>query len=338
MKAVSILLSALCVLFASLGPAAADTRDVYTVANIPVDKTAANTREAEEQALAEAKIIGLRRLVAKLTLPEDRDAIGDEFYSFENARMFAAAVDVDNEKRSATVYKADLSVLYNPNRVRAALDQAGVPYVDQQAPLSMIAPVAQDPAVLDRWRSAWPKATPTALNPLVKGLGYYTGSDSWIDLEAEVRSVNASNAVIAEIFGTEGAWQVRLVRETAGGTTIIGVTNSVPTMTDAVIASSAYLDAAWKRQAVVRDTTLTPSTANVLYSDLQTWNELRQALSASALISEFRVDAISADGALVSFSYAGDEARLMSELRQRGVRLEEGPDGWVMTSALRFSR
>lgn len=338
MKTVSILFTALTLLLASTGAAIADTRAVYTVPNIPVDETAANTRDAENRALANAKAIGLRRLVNKLTLPEDRAALSDEFYAYENARAFSAAVDVDNERRSSTVYKADLTILYNPKLVRAALDREGVAYVDRQAPLSMIVPVAGNAALLEDWRAAWPSEKKTALNPYVKGLAFYSSSDGWASVAQEVRSVNASNAVIAELLGSDGAWQVRLTQETPGGATIIGTTNPVPSMSEAASAASAYLDAAWKRQSIVRDQTLTEISASVIYSDLATWNSLRKSLSESALISQLKVESVSVDGAQIKFGYAGDEARLLSELRQRGVQLERGQQGWVVTSALRFSR
>lgn len=338
MKAVSILLSTLAVLFASLGTASADTRAVYTIPFISVDETAANTRDAENSALAGAKMIGLRRLVNKLTLPEDRAGLSEEFFSYENARAFSAAVDVDNERRSSTVYKADLTILYNPRLVRAALEREGVAYVDRQAPLSMVVPVAGNTALLEDWRAAWPSEKKTALNPYVKGLAFYSSNDGWASVEQEVRSVNASNAVIAELLGSEGAWQVRLTQETPGGATMIGTTNAVPGMAEAASAASAYLDTAWKRQSIVRDTTLTEISASVIYTDLATWNSLRRSLSESALISQLRVEAVSVDGAQIKFGYAGDEARLLSELRQRGVQLERGPQGWVVSSALRFSR
>lgn len=332
MKTISILLGACFALMTMAMSANADTRAVYTISNIPVDKTAASPREAEAQAFADAKMIGLRRLVAKLTLPEDRAKLGDDFFSYQNANSFAQAVDVDNEKRSSTVYRAELSVIYMPNRVRAALDQAGVAYIDQQAPLSLIVPVAADGATGDAWSRAWPSNSRGALNPYVTGQGYYAPTDSWNDLAADVLSARASNAVMAELSGTQGTYSVRLIRHTGGGASVIGVTNSVASIEEAVSAASAYLDASWKRQSVIRDTSTTPSTAVVRFNDLQSWNKLRQALSASALIREFRVDAVSADGAVVSFSYAGDESRLTDELRQRGVSMTRGGSGWIMSS------
>ena len=80
MKTFSILIGAIAALTIGLGTATADTRATYTISRIPVDKTASTTREAEAQAFAEAKVVGLRRrLVTKITLPEDRSRLSDSF-------------------------------------------------------------------------------------------------------------------------------------------------------------------------------------------------------------------------------------------------------------------
>ena len=331
MKTFSILISAIAALTIGLGSASADTRATYTISRIPVDKTASSTREAEAQAFAEAKVVGLRRLVTKITLPEDRSRLSDNFFSVSNANELAAAVDVDNERRSTTVYRANLSVVFNPVRVRALLKQNGVAYVDQQSSMSLIAPVSQDATIIDKWRSAWPQTNAGALNPYAKGLAYYSSGDGWGDLSREANAVGAGNAIIADLVGSAGSYSVRLVRVTPQGQTDIGTTSPVATLEEAVNAASAYLDETWKRQAVVRGNEGSSRTsATVRYTGLSDWNELRTALSNSPLISEFEVKAIAREGALVSFTHAGGNERLISELRQRGVRLSETASGWVM--------
>lgn len=334
MRKLAILLSAFAVLIAGAGTAAADTRSVYTISDIPVDKTANTTREAEAQAFAEAKIVGLRRLINKLTLPEDRGRLGEDFYSFANANELATAVDVDDERRSTTVYRANLSVVYNPIRLRAQLQQRGVPFVDQQSVLSLLAPVSDDALAVSDWREAWPAANNDALNPYVSGLSAYTSGSDWSAVRNEVFAVRASNAIIAELLGGEGGYSVRLTRLTASGTTAIGTTARVPTLEDAVLAATAYLDATWKQQSVIRgDETQTDSFATVRYTNLAAWNRLRSAISNSPLISGFQVKAIARDGAIVSFRHAGSEERLVSELSQRGVIVSSSPSGWILQLA-----
>ena len=328
MKKISVLLSAVLVLMFGAVSAHADTRDVYTISNIPVDHTAASTREAEAQAIAEAKIVGLYRLIERLTLPEDREALGEEFYSYSNANELAAAVDVDNERRSTTVYRAELSVVYNPIRVRAQLSQRGIPFIDQQASHVLLVPVS---GMGTAWAEAWPDADEGALSPYVTSSTPRASVTDWSTVASEARSVGATGAVFAGLVGNEGSYAVNLTRMTAAGQTVIGRTYSVATLEEAVQAASAYMDAAWKSQSIVRsDEARTNSTATARFSDQRSWNAMRSAMSNSPLISGFQIDAIARDGALVSFTFAGSEDRLRTEFSQRGIVLTSTPSGWVI--------
>ncbi|MAP93973.1 MAG: hypothetical protein CMK07_03385 [Ponticaulis sp.] len=329
MKRVSILLSAFLVLIFGAGQAIADTRAVYTISNIPVDKTAASTREAEAQAFASAKVQGLYRLMEKLTLPEDRARLGDSFYSYANANEMTAAVDVDDERRSTTVYRANLSVVYNPIRVRAQLEQWGVPYIDRQASVTLLAPASGGAA----WADAWPEQNSGALSPYVKGRST-SSSAGWSELAGEASSVGARNAVIASLNGSEGAYSVQLTRVTSAGNTAIGTTGTVETLSDAVDAATAYMDAAWKRQSVIRGSDgQTSANATVRYSSLRSWNGVRSALSNSPLVSGLQVNAVARNGALVSFVFAGSQDRLETDLGQSGVVLSQSASGWVLQLA-----
>ncbi|HBJ93374.1 MAG TPA: hypothetical protein DDZ43_10895 [Hyphomonadaceae bacterium] len=331
MKKISVLLSAVIALFMGATSAHADLRDVYTISNIPVDHTANTTREAEAQAVAEAKIIGLYRLIERLTLEEDRALLGEDFYSYSNANELAAAVDVDNERRSTTVYRAELSVVYNPIRLRAQLSQRGVPFIDQQASRVLLVPVSASAAPVAEWASVWPRSDEGALSPYTTSQRPRSSVADWSAVAPEVRSVGATGAIFAGLVGTDGDYAVNLTRMTAAGQTVIGRTRSVATLEEAVAAASAYMDAAWKSQSIVRsDEARTDSTAVARFSDQRSWNAMRSAMSNSPLISGFRVDAIARDGALVSFTYAGSEERLRTEFSQRGINLSSSPDGWVI--------
>ncbi|MAK60801.1 MAG: hypothetical protein CMK09_07470 [Ponticaulis sp.] len=330
----SILLSALATLILGAGAANAAPRDVYTISNIPVDETAATSQAAESQAVASAQISGLYRLVQKLTLPEDRATIGEDFYAYENARNLAAAVDVDDVRRSTTVYRATLSVLYNPTQVRSQLNARGIAFVDQQAPRSMIVPTGNSAVALEAWRATWPASNEGALNPFVTALASYTSGSDWGGMADEANAVGARNAVIAELNGSEGSYTVSLYRVSSAGRFTIGTTGPVESLPEAVAAASAYLDAAWKRQSIVRADELRSSTeATIRFSSIRNWNSVRTALSTSPLISDFQIDAVARDGALVSFAYAGNRDRLAQDLRQSGILLSETLSGWTMQMA-----
>ncbi|MEM9055728.1 MAG: hypothetical protein AAGB16_10425, partial [Pseudomonadota bacterium] len=50
-------------------PAQAQSRDVYTVRNIPVDERAASVIEAQQKAFSAARYEGAKEMIARITLP-----------------------------------------------------------------------------------------------------------------------------------------------------------------------------------------------------------------------------------------------------------------------------
>ncbi len=321
------------------GPAAADLRSVYTVRGIPVDETAPTVIEAQRKALAAARLEGARRFMRKITLREDREAAGGLFIDQALAESMAAAVDVEEETRGGGRYIGVLSVVFNPREVRAYLDQRGVPYLDRQAPLSLLVPLgggALEADVEADWQAAWPEADPGALAHYVRASGlFYSAGLGWGTVSEEAAAVGAKRAILAQLFGEEGAWRVRLTRVSPAGQRALGTTAPVATMEEAVTAATAYLGEIWKQQAMVRSDVKSLARANILYTSIAEWNTLRTALIRSPLVSDFQTLAIARDGALVRFAFAGEDVtRLQTELRQRGVALDPAPDGWVLRSAV----
>ncbi len=329
-----VLLSA--AVFACSG-ALADTRDVYTITDIPVDEAADSVIEAQQLAFSSARLAAARALIYKLTLPEDRDVAGGVFIDQALAEQWAAAVDVQEEVRGGGRYRGILSVVLNPRFVRPFLQQRGVAFVDTQAPLALLAPRAPETELLD-WRAAWGEGDSLPLAPYVTALANYDGATEWLDLEEEAASVGAQRGVIATLSGGPGAYRVRLSVVTATTVQDLGVTAPEPDLESAVRAATRRLDTAWKRQAVVRSGEQTLVTAGVFYRSLPEWNTLRRALAESPLVAEFQVAALARDGALVSFAYSGELERLMRDLRQRGVQLDTDPAGWTLTSAVTAGR
>ena len=149
--------------------------------------------------------------------------------------------------------------------------------------------------------------------------------------------MGARRGILADLSGSDGAWRVTVSTVTAAGTEPVGTTSYAQTLEGAVEAMLSLLDENWKRTSVIRSGERTPATASVRYTSLAEWNTLRGALARSPLISEFRIEAIARDGALVAFSYAGDPPRLQNDLLQRGVSLSENDYGWIVRSAVSSS-
>ncbi|MEL6285010.1 MAG: hypothetical protein AAFR41_08735 [Pseudomonadota bacterium] len=328
-------LLAVCVgVFLFVGAAQADTRSVYTVTGVPVDETAPSVIEAQRRAFASARLEGARRFINKITLSDDRNAVGGIFIDQATAESLAVAVDVEEETRGGGRYVASMSVVLNPRAVRAYLDERGVPYLDRQAPLAVMVPTGGDDAAMD-WQDAWPDRDPGALAHYVKAVGpFYGVFSTWADLQPEVEASDGKRVILADLSGDEGAYRVRLIQESPTGRRALGTTNPVPTMADAVRAATAYLGEIWKREAIIRSDIKSLASASIRYTTIAEWNALRTSLIRSPLVSDFQTIAIAKDGAMVRFAFAGEDVvRLQSELIQRGVILDAAEEGWVLRSS-----
>ncbi|MEL7130059.1 MAG: hypothetical protein AAGK23_10960, partial [Pseudomonadota bacterium] len=306
---------------------------LYTVKGIAVDETAPSVIEAQQNAFAVARQVGARRMIERITLPEDRANAGGVPIDALAAQQLAAAVDVEEETRGGGRYIATLSVVLNPQNVRAFLSERGVPYVDTQAPLGLLVPLSRERLIGD-WQLAWGERNAGLLAPYVTAQLPYQRGVTWEEIQGEVGAARARRGVLAALSGAEGAYAVTVSILTASGETPVGTTRRVATLEDAVVAASALLDETWKRRSVIRSGVRTLSEATVLYTSLPEWNSLRSALARSPLVSDFQIQAISSDGAVVKFAFAGEIERLAVDLRQRGIALDAEPEGWILTSAV----
>ncbi|MEO1475752.1 MAG: DUF2066 domain-containing protein [Pseudomonadota bacterium] len=301
--------------------------------DIAVDESASNVIEAQQNAFAVARRIGTRRMIERITLAEDRLEKGGVDVTQELANQLSAAVDVQEETRGGGRYIATLSAVLNPQAVRTYLRELNIPFIDTQAPTGLLVPIARDRLIGD-WQLAWGERNDGALAPWVTATLPYARGATWEEIQGEVGSSRARRGILADLSGAEGAYAATISVLTASGTVVIGTTRRVPTMEQAVKEASALLDETWKRQSIVRSGTRTLSEATVRYTSLPEWNSLRSALARSPLVSDFQIKAISSDGAVVNFAFAGDMDRLQIDLRQRGVALNTDEAGWTMSSAV----
>src|SRR5712671_2852637 len=169
-----LLLGALCALSA---PAAAQSRfDVFTIAPVRVDVTAASASAARDQALIEGERRALQMLIERLTLAAGRSRLPQP-----NSAQLSDLVqgfEVANERRSGVRYIADYTFHFRPDSVRQLLGQAGIAFAETPSkPLVVLAVLLDgDRAALwddpNPWRDAWARAKlPPGLVPLVIPLG-----------------------------------------------------------------------------------------------------------------------------------------------------------------------
>ncbi len=312
----------------------AQSRDIYTIRDIAVDERAPTLLEAQQKAFAAAKIAGARQMIARITLPEDLAASDTLIIDQAAAELLAAAVDVERETAGAGRYRGSLAVVFNPTNVRAFLDQNEIPYIDQPAPKAVLIPISNSGNLI-AWNMAWDDNSVGRLAPTVTSRSSgHDGGVEWEDISGDAALYGAQRGILAQLSGTKGSYRVKVSSVTPSGVRELGTTPPAATLNGAVAATGALLDTAWKRSAVIRDINRTMIEATVLYTSLAEWNTLRSALAKSPLVSDFRTRAVSTNGAVVAFVFAGDGQRLTSDLRDRGVQIRMEAIGWVMTSAV----
>lgn len=367
MNMIRVLLVGLCLIWSGASFASAQTRDIYTVRDIEVEEQADTVIQAQQKAFAAARIQGLYRLIDRLTLSEDRAGkMPAEGLDIALAERLAAAVDVEEETRGGGRYVGKLAVVYNPSGVRNFLEMQDIPYIDQPAPKAVIFPIStlpgrrpverrveqsapsletgsmnpaeeEEKAVPLTWEEAWPDQSQGRLAPFVTARPdpeMLSIDSQWFELKPQVDAAAARRAVKAILNGREGRYWVDVISVTASGEVSLGNTGYVSTLEQAVDAAAEVMDQVWKEQSIIRSDERTPARATIFFTSLPEWNSLRTALARSPLISDFAIEGLSRDGAVVKFVYAGEEQRLISNLRERGVTLDPDLMGWVMTSAV----
>src|SRR5579863_3739431 len=132
-----LLLGVLCA-FSTPAPAAQSRFDVFTIAAVRVDVTAASASAARDQALIEGERRALQMLVERLTLAAGRSRLPQP----SNAQLndLVQGFEVANERHSGVRYIAEYTFHFRPDSVRQLLSQAGIAFAETPSkPLVVLA-------------------------------------------------------------------------------------------------------------------------------------------------------------------------------------------------------
>lgn len=346
------------VLAAGCLAAPAQAQNPFTVVGIEIDATADNAAEAQRRAMSEGQVRGAQRLIARMTLAEDRAAAGLDTISAEAAAGMIAGLRMSNEQRSATRYRGDLTLQFDPRAVRSFFAQRGVPFVESQASPVLVVPVLEGEGGDSLWSGAWYETWRTggfqnALTPFI-GLGSRQGAGGeplglgLISTDEARRIDETALRALADVYGVNA---VAVVLARAGGgqvRTVGAVLNFGPggaTREDlaSVAGAGDFREAArriverreedWKRRSIVRGGEAAELEITILFSTLTEWRSLQGAVAGASLVQSARLDALSRTGAAMVLSHRGAREQLAAELDARGARLERDPDlGWTVRS------
>ncbi len=326
-------------------PASAQGRDnVYVVAGVPADATAANAAEARTQALANANRIGFERLVRRLTPAAEFTRTGVPALTPQQLENLVTSFDVEDERRSGTRYLARLTLRFNPDQTRAALRNAGYTPIETRTTATLVVPAAPgaDEETAAAWREAWATSGyQTELAPLVTANPTVAGAD-WATLGPAAQAAGAAAALVATLRVQGGNATAALQEVGASGARDRGTVTARVTGGDARAAfaqlaaqANDRIQTEYKARAASSAGGRGRISASALYQEQPEWEQIKQGLerAAATSISEIRIEAVGRTGALVSFSYTGEQPALVAELRRQGVSLEVTEIGPVLRAA-----
>ncbi len=311
---------------------------VYSVKDLPIDKTAGSAAEATNQGRAEARVLGAQRLIDRLTLPEDRAAARQPIDSATVARSYRS-VQSQGEKSSSVAGGIRATGLvtwsYRENEVRAYLDSVGVPYVDSQAGLALIVPVAAGGVDANQWAAQWAgKSDDTVLTPYIGSAGGWSQRPAWADVQEELTRSRANHGVIAEAYQQGAQYYVRLIdMRTNIPNTDLGVAGPFISLQSAQAGAVAQMERAWKTASIVRGTGTSNLTLTAAFTDISEWARIRRSLETSRLVRDLNIESISTAGADITFAYTGRPDQLASDLRSKGVDLAGSDGNWQLRVA-----
>ncbi len=298
--------------------------DPFTVAGINVDATAATAIEAQIQAMGDGQIAAAAVLFNRLTLEQERAVNPLPELSPEVVQRLIRAMEPGKERRSANRYLGEVTVAFNPSQVQQFLSDNN---------LTMVSSQARDRLVIVRETGL------RGTNPLQTAFSDPRLSHALTPLQAASAedaaflSASPSDEELKALAAKYGLNQILIV-ESSGNVTDISLDTGnrqsfyiSPVPSDGSFADRviARLEADWKQASAVVASEVVTTAVSVLYTSHSDWITLQDAINTSAQIKGARLDALSKDGALMTISYGGDIDRLATELRFKGVRVEQDP-------------
>ncbi|RUP07627.1 DUF2066 domain-containing protein [Hyphomicrobium sp.] len=353
-------------------PALSASADVaYTVANYPVEATAANAVAAKDQAMADGQQAALRSLLKRLvpvTAYKRLSTVSDL-----KAGDLVSGVSVRSERNSATDYIASLDFSFQADAVRSALSRQGIPFVDQQAPPVTVLTVLQQgnpPAAGNDsglWRRAWTgldlkhTITPITVKDLKPSIQADTVSAMLAGDDKGLRALTSDYGTglvvmaVAEPDVASKKLTVTLAGRDAVGPLLLKRTYRVSdgdldyASQLAAVVSLGVLEGRWKAIKTAGPPQAAPGAdmpvwaastsgngedVNVVveFSSSDQWDQMRGQLLDTPGVDALNIGAVTESSADISLKYPGGARGLANALGARGLSLTGAEGAWVLRS------
>lgn len=353
-------LAAAAVLALTMHGSASASDKVYTVANYPVEAVAENAVAAKQKALADGQQAAFRSLLKRL-MPVTAFQRAKQFASVEAAEL-VDSVRVRSERNSATEYLANYDFTFRAKSIRDLLRREGIPFTDEQAPVTVLIPVSQAaggaPASAGdqaAWTNNWRgldlenSLTPIKVEALRKDVAHAMVAAAISGDPGASRSLailyKAERLLVAvtEPDAATGRLAVTLAGRDAVGPLFLKRQYRVDPADPgyarelASVVGLRTLEGRWKAVHTRGggETAGAPGDTDFLISvefrGMAEWQDISRKLSAMPGVDELDVAGLSARGARVTLRYADGAQRLSEELAQRGLSLRSNGGTWVLS-------
>jgi hypothetical protein len=349
----------LVLLLLAPGLAKADKRDVFTVAAVPVDATAASANAAREQARADGERRAYEIMLDRLTLASDHARLPPPTQELLNSLI--ASFEVANERTSSVRYLARYSYHFRADAVRKLLRDAGIPFADTPSKPLLVLPVMAGtgaPVLWDDpnpWRDAWNTHPPQAgLVPLAMPNGDIEDVQA-IDAASAVKGDDAQLSAVSQHYGGDDVLVAVATLDASVSPHTLAVaatryspgsqaapqnwtknTVAAPDESDGDLLAASVADTAaavedsWKQANILDYGHNGTLLVTVPTGDLQRFADVRDRLSGVPAIQKSELLSIDRTAAHMAIHYVGDTAQLRSALAQRDLALDGQDPDWIL--------
>lgn len=338
----------------------------YTVANYPVEARAANAVAAKDAAIADGQKAAFRSLLKRI-VPVTAYREMERIAATDPAPLIDG-VAIRSERNSATEYIASLDFTFQAAEVRELLNRQGVPFVDVQAPATILIPLTRDaksaagpsgefrPAS-GTWNTVWPTLDlQNSVSPLkIENAKPEIGADTFRGLYDDA-TLTSSIMTLAAAYGTDQVvvaiaevdTEGRRVNVLLAGQDAVGPFalkrayrlsdgDLAYTLELAAVVSQGVLEGRWKAVGSGAVAVAMPAggagdevSFDAQFAGKDEWNAMRRVLLEAPGIDDIRIGTVSGGSASVSLKYPGGGPALARTLAGYGISLTDMGGLWVM--------
>ncbi len=342
----------------------AQTKDVFTVANISVDVTAKTAAAARKQALAEGEKRAFDLLLKRLTMRIDHQRL-----PVLNAKEISGYVQdfgVANEKNSTVRYLANLTYRFKPRDIRFLLRDSEVQFAETRSKPLLVLPVYQVAGAVslwddpNPWRQAWSEHSKgdkkfkfDGLVPMIFASGDLTDI-AIIGAELAVKGDEQRLAAIAKRYRVATTMvALATLRSTSRGKPVLKIniyrygdnegrqafSTEIPARQDegldallkrAAIEIRARVEDQWKADNLLEFERAGVVAVTLPIDSLKQWVDAKRRLARVAVIENAELVLLSRNEARLNIHFIGEAEQLQLALAQADMVLTEEEGSWIV--------